>query len=135
MMTRAKTKQINPICQLISNNIPSDVATPFPPLNPKKIGKVCPITTAIAAICTNKALSTSLTIQPSSIAIKIATIPFKMSQIKVSAAAPFPTLLRTLVEPAFPLPFSLTSNPAIFLLIMTEELILTIAYAIIAIII
>ncbi len=43
--TKANTKQIKPIFQLLINNIPNEVATPFPPLNPKKIGKVCPITT------------------------------------------------------------------------------------------
>lgn len=49
IMTKANTKQINPICQLQINRTPKAVATPFPPLNPKKIGKVCPSTTAPAA--------------------------------------------------------------------------------------
>ena len=47
---KANTKQINPIFQLLISKIPNDVATPFPPLNLKNIGKVCPITTAIPAI-------------------------------------------------------------------------------------
>ena len=46
----AIAKQINPICQLVIINTPSEVATPLPPLKPKNIGNVCPITTAIAAI-------------------------------------------------------------------------------------
>ena len=44
------TKQINPICQLLIIKIHKEVATPFPPLNPKNIGNVCPSTTAIPAI-------------------------------------------------------------------------------------
>ena len=32
--TKANTKHINPIFQLIISKIPSPVATPFPPLNP-----------------------------------------------------------------------------------------------------
>ena len=50
-----------------------------------------------------------------------------ISDNKVKAAAFFPTVLKTFVEPAFPLPFSLTSNPAIFLLINIEKLTLPIA--------
>ena len=48
----ANIKQIKPICQFIIIRTPKDVATPFPPLNSKNIGNVCPITTATAAICT-----------------------------------------------------------------------------------
>jgi len=59
--TTANTKQINPICQLLISKTPSDVATPFPPLNPKNIGNVCPKTTATPAICTNNPLSASFT--------------------------------------------------------------------------
>ena len=66
---------------------------------------------------------------PNKIAIPIATTPFKISQISVSAAAPFPTERSILVLPAFPLPFSLTSNPANFLLMITEKFILPIKYA------
>ena len=120
--TKAKTKHISPICQFVISNIPNDVAIPFPPLNPKNIGKVCPTTTKIPASCTNKALSTFCTIFPTSKAIPIATTPFKISQISVISAAFFPTDLRTLVVPAFPLPFCLTSNPATFLLIIIEKL-------------
>ena len=47
--TNANTKQINPICQFVTSSTPNDVATPFPPLNPKNIGNVCPTTTAIPA--------------------------------------------------------------------------------------
>ena len=46
---RAKTKQIKPICQFDIIKTPSDVATPFPPLNLKNIGKVCPKITATPA--------------------------------------------------------------------------------------
>ena len=63
---------------------------------------------------------------PIPIAINIATTPFNMSHNKVSAAAPFPTDRNIFVLPAFPLPFSLTSNPATFLLIITEKFILPI---------
>ncbi len=55
--TNANTRHINPICQFVINKIPNDVATPFPPLNPKNTGKVCPITTVIPAICTSNPLS------------------------------------------------------------------------------
>ena len=61
------------------------------------------------------------------------TIPFKISNISVIAAAPFPTDLSIFVVPAFPLPFCLTSKPAYFLLIKIEKLILPIKYAIIPI--
>ena len=121
---KANTKQINPIFQLLINKIPNDVATPFPPLNPKNIGKVCPITTAIPAICNNNSLLEPEIIFPIIIAKTIATTPFKMSHTSVKAAAFFPTLLSILVVPAFPLPFFLISNPAIFLLKITEKLIL-----------
>ena len=50
-------------------------------------------------------------ISPAKYATSIATTPFSTSQIKVIIAAFFPTLLKTFVVPAFPLPFSLTSNP------------------------
>ena len=36
----ANIKQIKPICQLLINKIPKDVATPFPPLNWKNTGNV-----------------------------------------------------------------------------------------------
>ena len=51
-------------------------------------------------------------------------------QIKVNIAAFLPTVLNTLVVPAFLLPFSLTSNPAIFLLKIIAKLTLPIRYAI-----
>ena len=121
--TKANIKQIRPICQFIINNTPNAVATPFPPLKPKKIGKVCPNTTKIAASCT-KVSAPSLVIRPVIYAIKTATTPFKMSHIKVIIEAFFPTVRSTFVVPAFPLPFSLTSKPAIFLLIITEKLML-----------
>src|SRR5699024_8848120 len=73
------------------------------------------------------------TIFPISIAINIATTPFKISHINVIAAAFFPTDLSILVVPALPLPFSLTSKPAIFLLKITEKFTLPIKYAITAI--
>ena len=72
----ANTKQINPICQFVINSTPRDVATPFPPLNPKNIGNVCPKTTAIPASCTNKALSVFFAIFPTIIANNIATADF-----------------------------------------------------------
>ena len=40
IIAKAKTKHINPIFQFIIIITPSDVATPFPPLNSKNIGKV-----------------------------------------------------------------------------------------------
>ena len=42
-------KQINPVGQLSTSNTPKDVATPFPPLNPKNTGKLCPKTTKMLA--------------------------------------------------------------------------------------
>ena len=79
--TSANTKQINPICQLLISNTPSDVATPFPPLKPKNIGNVCPITTAIPAICKSNSLSKFFTMFPTIIAITIETTTFKISHI------------------------------------------------------
>ena len=105
------------------------MATPFPPLNPKNTGNVCPTTTKIPAICTNNALSEFLAIAPTKIAKSIATTPFNVSHKRVQIAAFLPTDLKTFVAPAFPLPFSLTSNPAIFLLNITEKLTLPIKYA------
>ena len=122
----ANNKQINPIFQLIKRIIPKLVATPFPPLNSKNTGYVCPITTNSAAISTSIALLVFLNILPKRIAINIETIPFNMSQTRVKTAAFLPTVLSTLVLPAFPLPFSLTSKPAIFLLIITEKFMLPI---------
>jgi len=113
-------KQINPIFQFIINNIPKLVATPFPPLNPKNTGNVCPITTSMAAICANNA-AFLLLIFAINIAKSTATTPFNISQTQVNAAAFFPILLNIFVLPAFPLPFSLISNPAIFLLINIEK--------------
>ena len=74
--TSANTKHINPICQFVIKSTPKDVATPFPPLNPKNIGNVCPKTTAIPASCTNKALSVFFAIFPTIIANNIATADF-----------------------------------------------------------
>ena len=58
------------------------------------------------------------------IATTIATTPFNISHINVKAAACFPATLNTFVEPAFLLPFSLTSTPANFFEKITEKLIL-----------
>ena len=86
---RANTKQISPICQFDIISTPSDVATPFPPLNLKNIGNVCPRITATPAICTNNAPLEFEKILFISIAISIETTPFNMSQNKVIAAAFF----------------------------------------------
>ena len=133
--TNANTKQINPIFQLVINKTPNDVATPFPPLKLKNTGNVCPITTRIPAICTNNDLSEFFAIAPTIIANIIAATPFNASHKRVKTAAFVPTDLSMFVAPAFPLPFSLTSKPAIFLLIITEKLTLPIKYATIATII
>ena len=133
--TSPKTKQISPICQFVVSNTPTAVATPLPPLNLKNTGNVCPIITNIPASCISNGVLAPLAIFPISNASNIATTPFNISQTNVIAAAAFPTVLNILVVPAFPLPFSLTSNPATLLLIITEKLILPIKYAIIAIII
>ena len=53
IIANAKTKHISPIFQLTIKSTPSDVATPFPPLNLKNIGKVWPITTSTPAVNTN----------------------------------------------------------------------------------
>jgi len=116
MIINANTRQINPILQLIIINTPNDVATPFPPLKLKKHGNVCPNTTANPAISTKSpfALLSACIIFPIIMAINIAITPFNMSHINVKAAACFPATLNTFVEPAFLLPFSLTSTPANF---------------------
>ena len=87
----ANTKQINPIFQFVISNTPNEVATPFPPLNPKNTGNVCPTTTKIPAICTNNALSEFLAIAPTKIAKSIATTPFNVSHKRVQIAAFLPT--------------------------------------------
>ena len=50
IINNANTKQINPILQFIIKSTPNDVATPFPPLNLKNIGNVCPKTTITPAV-------------------------------------------------------------------------------------
>ena len=131
----ATIKQIKPISQFDIIKTPSEVATPLPPLNPKNTGKVWPITTDIPANWTSNALLSILNIYAINNAILIAITPFKMSHTSVMAAAFFPTERSIFVVPAFPLPFSLTSNPAIFLLNITEKFILPIKYEITAVII
>ena len=128
----AKIKHIKPIFQFKVIKTPSAVATPFPPLNSKNIGNVCPSIAKNPAIYSNNVSSTSVQIRPASIATTIAITPFSTSHTNVNAAAFFPTVLKTFVEPAFLLPFSLTSNPANFLLKITENLILHKKYATIA---
>ena len=74
----------------------------------------------------NEALDciSKLNILPIKYAIKIAITPFKISQINVSIAGFFPAVLSTFVLPAFPLPFCLTSKPAIFFVKIIEKLML-----------
>ena len=85
--TSANTKQIRPICQFAVSSTPSDVAIPFPPLNLKNTGKVCPITTNSPASCTSNAVSKLFQMFPINFAINIDITPFRISQTKVKAAA------------------------------------------------
>ena len=85
----ANIRHIKPIFQLTKSNTPSDVATPFPPLNSKNIGNACPKTTNIPAIWASIAPSTFFTIFPAITATIIATTPFNISHINVIAAAFF----------------------------------------------
>ena len=48
--SRNTAKQHSAVCGLRPKNTPKDVATPFPPLKPAKIGKICPIIQQPAAI-------------------------------------------------------------------------------------
>ena len=98
--TNANTKHINPTCQSTISNTPNDVATPFPPLNLKNTGKVCPITANKPAICASNAVSVVSLKFPNTTAIATAITPFKISHIKVIIAAFLPTVLKTFVEPA-----------------------------------
>ena len=43
-------KQVSAKTGFIASIEPKEVATPFPPLNPKNAGQLCPITTATTAI-------------------------------------------------------------------------------------
>ena len=130
IIARANTKQISPIFQFINITIPKLVATPLPPLNLKNTGKVCPTITKNAANSTKIAGFISFTIFPTITAINTDTTPFNISHTSVSSATFFPIVLNTFVVPAFLLPFSLTSNPAIFLLKIIAKLTLPIRYAI-----
>ena len=60
-------------------NTPAEVATPFPPLNLKKIVQLCPATTPIAQLTLKVSVA-----GPNSIGINVtAASPFKISRIKV----------------------------------------------------
>ena len=86
------------------NKAPNAVATPFPPLNLKKMGKICPRQAANATKPTvdggRAKCSASAT----------GNIPFKISHISTPNAAVFPPMRKTLVAPGLFEPCSLGSG-------------------------
>ncbi len=72
---------------------PKAVATPFPPLNPKKTGQMCPRQAAMAIKPSQKGLT------PNSYAPQTGNIPFRTSKISTATAAPLPPIRNTLVAP------------------------------------
>src|SRR5699024_1830365 len=77
---------------------PKAVATPFPPLNPKKTGQMCPRQAAMAIKPSQKGLT------PNSYAPQTGNIPFRTSKISTATAAPLPPIRNTLVAPGLPEP-------------------------------
>ena len=136
--TKPKIKQIKPTSQFNTNNAPIPVATPFPPLNLKKIGKVCPTIANTAATWQRIAFDPSgqtsaPNMFPNNNPSKTAPTPLSKSQTKVKIAGTGPAVLKTFVDPAFLLPLSRTSNPANLFVKITEKLTLPIKYEINAI--
>ncbi len=89
----------------IPSVIPSNVATPFPPLNSANIGKICPKTAKTPTIIGYK--KTSFTFGNILIlwcAKKGKINPLKTSNKNTGIAALGPKTLKVLVVPAFPLP-------------------------------
>lgn len=74
---------------------PKAVATPFPPLNPKKTGQMCPRQAAMAIKPSQKGLT------PNSYAPQTGNIPFRTSKISTATAAPLPPIRNTLVAPDY----------------------------------
>jgi hypothetical protein len=77
-------------------SVPKLTATPFPPLNLRNIGNICPISaTKIMIVIYKKDESIYC------FAIYIDIHPLKKSKIKVVIPAMYPEVLNTLVAPTF----------------------------------
>ena len=83
---------------LIAANTPSAVATPFPPLKPKKRGKRWPENAPAPASAT--AMGSAV----SDVVIRTGIAPLRMSPIRVKAAASLLPRRYTLVAPGLPEP-------------------------------
>ncbi len=120
-------KQLKAITGFTAIIAPKEVATPFPPLNPRYIGQLWPITTNTTAMY--DAVATSVwAIVAITFAINTAITPFNKSPTNVNIPAFFPNVLRTFVDPAFPEPWVLISTPIIFFAIIYDVDILPIKY-------
>ncbi len=114
MKSNKKTPtQISPAGIEMLNTIPSNVATPFPPLNPAKMGYTWPRTAANPNTSLKKRRS-SLSKYPFENRIsenEVDIQPFKTSNIRTNDPAGFPKTLNVFVAPAFPDPWVLISRP------------------------
>ena len=79
---------------------PALVATAFPPLNPAKIGKTCPI------IAKKPMIRGDTSVTPSQIGKSTAKVPLSISTKKVIVPAVLPRTRKVLVVPVFPDPCS-----------------------------
>lgn len=75
---------------------PALVATAFPPLNPAKIGKTCPI------IAKKPMIRGETSVTPSQIGSRTAKVPLNISTKKVMVPAVLPRTRKVLVVPVFP---------------------------------
>ena len=107
-MVSSQVPAITPVrSQPIGAIAPKAVATPLPPLKPKKTGQMWPTQAAIAMSPSQNGVT------PSAYAPQTGSIPFRTSKIKTATAAPLPPIRSTLVAPGFPEPLSRGSgNPA-----------------------
>lgn len=83
------------VIQVSANNAPNAVAMPFPPLNPKNTGNMCPITAIRATNAKPKPSS------PKIFANATGSAPFKISPKSTHAAVAFPPMRNILVAPGF----------------------------------
>ncbi len=86
--------------QPIGAMAPNAVATPFPPLKPKKTGQICPRQAAIAISPSQKGVT------PNAYAPQTGNMPLRMSKISTATAAPLPPIRNTFVAPGLPEPLS-----------------------------
>ena len=115
-MITKKPRHTKAMIQLAINSTVTPVRAPFPPLNPKYTGQLCPITAPAPAAkrLTQVLASPGCAYTPSSKPTRQAMIPFNISPARTNAAANFPCTLSVLVSPAFVLPWLLMSLPYIF---------------------